>query len=266
MAVFPKLIFKLLECVLSQLLPNSFHKAAKKFKQHGFFFFLFKSSPPSSSSSLKTPHQSSNFFFPHLSKCCLQNRASQTLVSDFSTSLLRNNNNKSHSFSFFFPYFMLVAFEGGSLFRALILLLSCPILCLLDWESNFKAMIFISFCGLPIKSMANVSSTVLPKFYLENLDLLVFEAFQAFGSRLVFTTVPRVMVEAFLTNYLNVDHVLGSELQTYGKFYTGFLSEKGLLLKHKALVEYFGQERPDVVGIGAPNLHDHLFISHCKVS
>lgn len=124
-------------------------------------------------------------------------------------------------------------------------------------------MIFISFCGLPIKDMANVSTTVLPKFFLENLNPHVFEVFQATGSKIVFTSVPRVMVEGFLRNYLNVNDVIGTELQTYGRYYTGFLSPDGLLVKHKALLEYFGDQRPDI-GIGSPNLHDHLFISFCK--
>src|ERR1051325_11726811 len=139
MAVFPRLLFKLLECVLYQLLANSCYKAAKKVKQYGFGFgSLFTTTP-----SLKT---SSSSFYPHVSKCSLKNRASQTLVCDLNGALLNSSKNYS-----FFPYFMLVAFEGGNLFRAVILLLSWPILCLLDWESKFKAMIFISFCGLPIK-------------------------------------------------------------------------------------------------------------------
>ncbi|XP_038887379.1 glycerol-3-phosphate acyltransferase 1 [Benincasa hispida] len=252
MAVFPRLLFKLIEWVLYQLLANSCYKAAKKVKQYGFSFTsLFSTNP-----SLKTPHPSS--FYPHISKCSLNNRASQTLVCDLNGALLNSSKNYS-----FFPYFMLVSFEGGSIFRALILLLSWPILCFLDWESKFKAMIFISFCGLPIKDMANVSTTVLPKFFLENLNLHVFEAFQATGSKIVFTSVPRVMVEGFLRNYLNVNDVIGTELQTYGHYYTGFLSRDGLLVKHKALLEYFGEQRPDI-GIGSPNLHDLLFISLCK--
>lgn len=247
MAVFPKLIFKLIEWIfiLYQLLPNSYYKAAKKVNQFGFLF---------QNPSLKFPLN----IYPNISKCSLKNRASNSVVFDLNTTLLRSS-------SSFFPFFMLVSFEGGSLFRALILLLSYPILCLLDWESQLKAMIFVSFCGLPIKNMSNVASTVLPKFYLDNLNLHVFEVFQATGSKFVFTSVPRVMVEGFLRNYLNVDDVVGTELQTSGRYYTGLVSNKGLLVKHKALLEYFGDERPDI-GIGsASNLHDHLFISLCKV-
>ncbi|XP_022930673.1 glycerol-3-phosphate acyltransferase 1 [Cucurbita moschata] len=252
MAVFPRLLFNLMQRVVHQLLPNSCYTAAKKVKQYGFFF-----KPPS----LRTPHPPSFSLYPHVSKCSLQDRASHTLVSDFHGSLLRPSSSKDCSF---FPYFMLLAFEGGSLVRALILLLSWPILRLLDWESKLKAMIFISFCGLPIKSMANVSSTVLPNFYLDNLNLHVFEAFQAIGCKVVFTSVPRVMVEGFLRNYLKVDDVVGTELQTCGNYFTGLVSGSGLVVKHKALVEYFGEERRPDVGIGAPDLHDYPFISLCK--
>ncbi|XP_022989191.1 glycerol-3-phosphate acyltransferase 1 [Cucurbita maxima] len=251
MAVFPRLLFKLLQRVVYQLLANSCYTAAKKVKQYAFFF-----KPPS----LKPPLPPPFSLYPHVSKCSLQNRASHTLVSDFHGSLLRPSSKDCS----FFPYFMLLAFEGGSLVRALILLLSWPIICLLDWEPKLKAMIFISFCGLPIKSMANVSSTVLPKFYLDNLNLHVFEAFQAIGCKVVFTSVPRVMVEGFLRNYLKVDDVVGTELQACGNYFTGLVSGSGLVVKHKALVEYFGEERRPDVGIGAPNLHDCPFISLCK--
>ncbi|XP_022952719.1 glycerol-3-phosphate acyltransferase 1-like [Cucurbita moschata] len=248
MAVLPRFVVKLIDCVIYQLLANSCYKAAKKVRQYGFLF---------TNPSLKTPNQHPSFY-PHVSKCSLQNRASQTLVCDLNGALLSSSKNYS-----FFPYFMLVAFEGGSLFRAIILLLSWPILCLLDWDAKFKAMIFISFCGLPTKNMASVSSAVLPKFFLDNLNLHAFEVFQATGSRIVFTSVPRVMVEGFLRNYLNVNDVIGTELQTFGRYYTGLVSENGLLVKHKALIEYFGDKKPDI-GIGSPNLHDHLFISLCK--
>lgn len=78
--------------------------------------------------------------------------------------------------------------------------------------------------------------------------------------------MPRVMVEGFLINYLNVDDVIGTELQTSGsgRYFTGLVARNGLLVKHTALKDYFGEQMPDV-GIGAPNLHDHLFISLCKV-
>ncbi|KAL7087230.1 hypothetical protein ACP275_13G054800 [Erythranthe tilingii] len=172
----------------------------------------------------------------------LHGRKSQTVVCDIHGCLLR-----SHSF---FPYFMLVAFEAGSIFRAFFLLLLCPILFLLDYDLKMRVMIFITFCGLRKKDMDNVSRAVLPKFYLENINLHAYEVLESAGSKVVFTTVPRVMVEGFLKEYLRVDSVMGTELHTNGKYFTGLLSSSGLL-------------RPDI-GVGTSNIHDHLFISLCK--
>jgi len=205
--------------------------------------------------SSKPPHQPCSF--PSITKCDLQGRISQTIVCDIHRVLLR-----SHSF---FPYFMLVAFEGGSIFRAFFLLMSCPLLLICDHELKLKIMTFITFCGLRIKNMENVSRAVLPKFYLENLNLQVYEILASTGSKVVITSVPRVMVEGFLKDYLSVGDVLGTELHTFGCYFTGFLTSSGLLVKHRALKEYFGDRKLDI-GIGTSSLHHHLFISTCKVS
>ncbi|KAL2245600.1 glycerol-3-phosphate acyltransferase 1 [Sesamum indicum] len=245
---FPMVLLRLADWFLYQFLANSCYRAAMKIKNHGFSFFLKNPSIRSSSS-----HQFP--LYPSLTKCNLHGRKYQTLVCDIHGCLLR-----SHSF---FPYFMLVAFEGGSIFRAFLLLLSCPFLLILDYELKLRAMIFLTFCGLRLKDMESVSRAVLPKFYLENLNFHAYEAVCSAGSKVVFTSVPRVMVEGFLKEYLSVDSVVGTELQTKGKFFTGLVSSSGLLVKHRALKELFGDKRPDI-GIGSSSLHDHLLISLCK--
>ncbi|XP_057808034.1 glycerol-3-phosphate acyltransferase 1-like [Salvia miltiorrhiza] len=180
-----------------------------------------------------------------------------SLVCDIHRCLLRSPS--------FFPYFMLVAFEGGGPLRALLLLLSCPLLLLLDYETKMRAMIFITFCGMRQRDAESVSRAVLPKFYLENLNLHAFAALDSAGYRAVFTAVPRVMVEHFLKEYLAVDSVVGTELRCAGEFFTGLVSPAGLVVKHRAVKEMFGDKRPDV-GIGASTLHDHFMISLCKES
>ncbi|PNX54973.1 glycerol-3-phosphate acyltransferase 1-like protein, partial [Trifolium pratense] len=85
------------------------------------------------------------------------------------------------------------------------------------------------------------------------------------GSKVVITSVPRVMVEGFLKEYLSVGHVIGTELHTFGCYFTGFLTSSGLVVRHRALDDYFGDRKPDI-GIGTSSLYDHLFISSCKVS
>ncbi|CAI9089048.1 OLC1v1023538C1 [Oldenlandia corymbosa var. corymbosa] len=193
--------------------------------------------------------------YPGVTKYNLNGRKSQTLVCDMHT-LIRSQS--------FFPFFMLVAYEGGSIFRAFLLLLSYPILLVLSNELKLKVMIFITFCGLRLNDMQKVERAVLPKFYLENLNPHVYEVFASVGSRLVLTSVPRVMVDSFLKEYLNVDTVKGTELQILGQFFTGFVSSLGLLENRTTLKELCGENLPDI-GIGSFNLEDDLdLISLCK--
>ncbi|PIN00611.1 Glycerol-3-phosphate 1-O-acyltransferase [Handroanthus impetiginosus] len=228
---FPMALIKLTDWFLYQFLAISCYRAAMKLKNHGFF---------PKSPSFRSSHQSS--LYPNVSKFNPYGRKSQTIVCDIHGCVLRSQS--------FFPYFMLVAFEGGSILRALLLLLSCPLLLILDYE-------------LKMREMESVSRAVLPKFYLENLNFHVYEALDSAGSKVVFTSVPRVMVEGFLKEYLSVDSVVGTELHTFGRFFTGLVSSSGLLVKHRALKEFFGEKRPDI-GIGSSNLHDYLLISQCK--
>lgn len=243
--VFPMVLLRLVEMILYQLLANSCYRAARKMKSYGFHLGYLSSKPPLQPSS-----------FPSVTKCDLEGRGSQTLVAcDIHRVLLRSNS--------FFPYFMLVAFEGGSILRALLLLLSCPVLWILDHELKLRVMTFITFCGLRTSVIESMSRAVLPKFYLENLNLHAYEVLASAGSKVVFTSVPRVMVEGFLKEYLSVGAVVGTELHTYGCYFSGLLSSSGLLVKNRAVKDYFGDTRPDI-GVGTSSVHDHLFLSLCK--
>ncbi|KAK6134995.1 hypothetical protein DH2020_031279 [Rehmannia glutinosa] len=243
---FPMVLLRLADWFLYHFLAISCYRAAMKLKNHAYFFLK-------NPSNIKSSHHFS--LYPNASKCNLYGRKSQTLVCDIHNCLLRSQS--------FFPYFMLVAFEGGSIFRALLLLLSCPLLWVLDYELKMRVMIFITFCGLRLKDMDSVSRAVLPKFYLENLNLDAYEVLESAGSKVVFTSVPRVMVEGFLKEYLSVDSVIGTELHSAGQYFTGLVSNSGLVVKHRALKEFFGEKRPDI-GIGSSSLHDHLLMSLCK--
>ncbi|KAL1560549.1 amino-acid N-acetyltransferase [Salvia divinorum] len=238
---FPMLLLKLAYSFLHHFL------AAMKLKNH--HTSPLKNHPP------RPPPLPPHHHHPSISKFTLHNRKSETLVCDIHRCLLRSPS--------FFPYFMLVAFEGGGLLRALLLLLSSPLLLILNHEMKMRVMIFVTFCGMRVRDVESVSRAVLPKFYLENLNLHAFEALDSAGSKAVFSAVPRVMVEGFLKEYLNVDSVVGTELRTAGRYFTGLVSPAGLVVKHRALKELFGDKRPDV-GIGASTLHDHFMISLCK--
>ncbi|KAI4385080.1 hypothetical protein MLD38_003142 [Melastoma candidum] len=201
------------------------------------------------------PHAPSSASYPSLAKCSLHGREEATLVCDIHGCILRTPS--------FFPYFMLVAFEGGSILRAFALLLTCSFLWVLDHDSQLRVMIFVTFCGLRLKDVEGVSRAVLPKFYLENIDGGVYEVLSSVGQRVVFTSVPRVMVEGFLRDYLTVSDVVGTELGMRWEYFTGLVAGSGLTVKHRAMKEYFGDSRPDI-GLGGSSFHDHLFMPLCK--
>ncbi|PWA46057.1 glycerol-3-phosphate acyltransferase 1 [Artemisia annua] len=242
----------LADWLVYQLLANSCYKAAMKVKNHRFF--ILRNHP-----SQKSPHHQIPLF-PSFTKCTL-NKDHKTIVCDIQNTLLLNSKS-------FFPYFMLVAFEGGSILRALMLLLSYPFVLVLDYELGLRLMIFITFCGLKLKDMKNVGRAILPKFYLENMNLQVHELLssaKSYGIKaMIFTRVPRVMVEGFCKEYLSVDDVMGTELHSVGGYFSGFVSSEGVLVKHKAVKEWFGNEEKPDIGVGSCGFHDQLLISQCK--
>ncbi|XP_058101176.1 glycerol-3-phosphate acyltransferase 1-like [Magnolia sinica] len=243
--VFPMVLLKLADWAWYQLLAHSFYRAARKIGTYGSLF--------NNNNQCGRSHQGSTY--PSVSKCPLECNGTKTLVCDIHGTLLRTPS--------FFPYFMLVAFEGGSIFRALVLLLSCPLLWVLDHELGLRVMVFVTFCGLRLRDMESVGRAVLPKFFLENMNLHAYEVLASTGRRVVFTSIPRVMVEGFLKEYLSVDVVEGTELHVFGDYYTGFFTDEGVLVKHKAVKEVFGESKPDI-GLGGSGLNDNLFMSLCK--
>ncbi|XP_019153761.1 PREDICTED: glycerol-3-phosphate acyltransferase 1-like [Ipomoea nil] len=248
---FPMVLLRLVKWLLYRLLANSCYRAAVKLKNSTTSFFH-------KNPSFKSPNNH-NSLYPNLTKHrsfpAHHDNSQKTFVCDIQGALLRTQS--------FFPFFMLVAFEGGSIFRAFFLLLSSPFLWFLDFELKLRLMIFITFCGLRLKDMETVGRAVLPKFYLENLNFHVYQVMASCGTKMVFTSVPRVMVEGFLKEYLSVDDVKGTELHVVGNFFTGLVSGSGLLVKHRALKQVFGEKRPHI-GIGTSTFHDHLFISPCQ--
>ncbi|XP_042408672.1 glycerol-3-phosphate acyltransferase 1-like [Zingiber officinale] len=87
-----------------------------------------------------------------------------------------------------------------------------------------RIMAFVTFCGLRTGDLRLIARTVLPKIFLENLHLHACEVLK--GRRaVVLTTLPRLMVEGFLKEYLEVGEVVGAELQVVkGCYFTGVIS------------------------------------------
>lgn len=163
-----------------------------------------------------------------------------------------------------FPYFMLVAFEAGSLIRALVLLILYPILSLLSHEHSLNVMIMVSFFGLKKKSF-RVGSSVLPKYFLENVGDEAFEVLKRAKTKVAVTNLPQVMVESFLSDYLEIDFVDGRELKVVCGYYVGLMEDR----TNSILENILEAENVSKNVIGLDNLNTsvpHSCFSHCKVN
>ncbi|XP_072951599.1 glycerol-3-phosphate acyltransferase 1-like [Typha angustifolia] len=225
------------------------YRAARRVRSYGF---LHKINP-------SNLYQDPNPLYASVTKCSLEGRGAQTLLCDIQGSLLGSKSP--------FPYFMLVAFEGGGLLRALLLLLCYPVVWALgqNGEASLKIMTFFTFFGLRKKDMELVARTVLPKFYLETLHFQAYELLASNGRKVVITSLPRVMVDSFLKEYLCVNKVVGAELQVVKDcYFAGLISGSYLSYKQKALEDLFGEAKADVGLVSFSNPNDHLFIPYCK--
>ncbi|WKA00962.1 hypothetical protein VitviT2T_019276 [Vitis vinifera] len=152
-----------------------------------------------------------------------------------------------------FSYFMLVAFEASGLVRFALLLILWPIIRLLDMfgmgDAGLRLAIFVAFAGVHESEIESVARAVLPKFYMDDLDMEAWKVFSSYDRRVVVTKTPRVMVERFLKEHLRADEVIGSELvvNRFG-FATGFTrNEAGSIADRVSML--FEDNQPDM-GLG----------------
>ncbi|VAI93006.1 unnamed protein product [Triticum turgidum subsp. durum] len=98
------------------------------------------------------------------SRCTIPSAGDRTVVCDFDGGLLRS--------TALFPYFMLMACEGGGLIRALLLLCCFPLVWILGehTDAGVQVMAFVTFVGLRPRDTDLVARAVLPKFYMERLN------------------------------------------------------------------------------------------------
>jgi len=169
----------------------------------------------------------------------------------------------------FFPCFMLVAFEGGmlGLLRALILLLLYPLICMVGEEIGLKIMVFICFFGIK-KDTFRIGTSVLPKFFLEDVGYEGFLVVKRFGRQVGVTNLPRVMVEGFLKHYLGVEDIVGREIRVFGGYYLGVMEDEYKLIggKDHTLKEMFSGVYSQVVGIaGTLKSFQTYPFTYCKV-
>ncbi|MQM06254.1 hypothetical protein Taro_039074 [Colocasia esculenta] len=170
-----------------------------------------------------------------------------------------------------FAYFMLVAFEAGGPLRALLLLLASPLVTLLEAAGSHSAairvMVFIATAGLPVADVKAVAKATLPRFFLQDLSEKALAVFTACGGKkYVVTSMPRVMVEPFLSEYLDVACVVGTELRTAEKRCSGAVAPPGVMIGRRRLealkVELGGYGDIDVGLDGG--LKEHSFLLLCR--
>ncbi|KAK7269592.1 hypothetical protein RIF29_22325 [Crotalaria pallida] len=177
-----------------------------------------------------------------------------TLIFDVENALLKSSS--------LFPYFMLVAFEAGGLLRAIVLVLLYPFVCLAGEEMGLKIMVMTCFFGIKADSF-RVGRSVLPKFLLEDVGSEIFEVLNRGGKKVGVTNMPRVMVESFLREYLEIDFVVGRELKVFCGYHIGLMDERKTMHALKQVQE--GKGCSDMIGITNFNkIHDNELFSHCK--
>ncbi|KAL4198583.1 hypothetical protein AMTRI_Chr03g46640 [Amborella trichopoda] len=194
-------------------------------------------------------------------ECASIGRENHTMVADMDGTLLCGRSS--------FPYFALVAFEVGGILRLLGLLLVLPLAGILYYfiseSAGIQVLIFATFTGMRVADIESAARAVLPKFYSADLHPETWRVFSSCGRRCVLTANPRVMVEAFLKDYLEADMVIGTEIATYKGRATGLVSPSGVLVggkKAEALKVAFGEDVPHI-GLGDRKT-DLPFMTLCK--
>ncbi|KAL2463633.1 Glycerol-3-phosphate 2-O-acyltransferase 6 [Forsythia ovata] len=201
--------------------------------------------------------------FPTIDKCKSEGRGNHTsVVTDLDSTLLFGRDS--------FPYFALVAFDVGGILRLFFLLLFTPFIGILyhfvSESAAIRLMIFATFVGVKVDDIKSAAGTVLPKHYSGDLHPETWSVFSLCGKRCVLTAKPRIMVEPFLKNHLEVDLVLGTEISTYKGRATGFVARPGVLVgknKANALRKSFDEASMPEIAIG-DRKSDFDFMKLCK--
>ncbi|KAJ1399308.1 Phospholipid/glycerol acyltransferase [Sesbania bispinosa] len=148
-----------------------------------------------------------------------------------------------------FSYFMLVAFEASGLIRFALLLILWPLIQLLNMvgmrDTGLKVMIFVAVAGVPKSEIESVARAVLPKFYMDDLDMDAWKVFSSYDKRVVVTKTPRIMVERFVKEHLRADEVIGSEL-SFNRFglATGLVQGDSINTISERVAKIFNNEAP----------------------
>ncbi|KAJ4727847.1 putative Glycerol-3-phosphate acyltransferase 3 [Melia azedarach] len=223
-----------------------------------FFFFcriLFRQfrNPKVLHRTVSNLHAAHNKYQKYTSLVHRSDLSDKTLIFNVEQVLLKSSS--------LFPYFMLVAFEAGGLLRAFALFILYPFICFIGGEMGLKIMVAVCFFGIK-KDSFRVGRAVLPKFFLENVGLEIFEVLKRGGKRVAVTNMPQVMIESFLRDYLEIDHVVGKELKVFCGYFVGLIEERKQDLS--VLQDILGEEKDSDHIIGISSLNHKLFLKYCK--
>ncbi|KAF9674711.1 hypothetical protein SADUNF_Sadunf10G0155300 [Salix dunnii] len=181
-----------------------------------------------------------------------------SIVSELEGTLLKDRDPVS--------YFMLVAFEGSGLLRFALLLILWPVIWLLEVlgkrEYGLNLMVFAATAGVRESEIESVARAVLPKFFMDDIDMEAWKVFSSYDKRVVVTKMPRLMTERFVKEHLRADEVIGSELviSRFG-FATGFVKGNNIdSYISSRVAKLFIDEKPGL-GLGTPT---SSFLSLCK--
>ncbi|CAL0308505.1 unnamed protein product [Lupinus luteus] len=242
---------------MSAILMNVFFFKCLFLFWHSFFFRpLIKSFGRTSSNIITFTNQVKYHKYPSLLH--RSNLNHHTLIFDVEGALLKSSS--------MFPYFMLVAFEAGGLLRAIVLILLYPFVCLVGDEMGLKIMVMICFFGIKVENF-RVGSAVLPKFFLEDVGSEMFEVLKRGAKKVGLSKLPRVMVESFLKEYLEIDVVVGREMKVLFGYYVGLMEERE---KTMHALELLVHEKKgfcsNIIGISGlhKNIDNEFFFSCCK--
>lgn len=126
-------------------------------------------------------------------------------------------------------------------------------------------MALVSFAGIKEEKF-RAGRAVLPKFFLEEMRLEVLD--EAKKLKVCVSRMPRVMVEGFLKEYLEVETVAARELKVFAGYYTGFMEEEeeeeeaaGHHDNGVLLLEKMAASHGDILGSGT----NSALLSPCKV-
>ncbi|KAI6668949.1 hypothetical protein NL676_003834 [Syzygium grande] len=155
--------------------------------------------------------------------------------------------------------------EASGVVRFTLLLLLWPLIRLLDAfgkDVGLKVMTFVATAGVPESEIRSVARAVLPKFYMDDLDMNAWRVYSSHGKRVVMTKTPRVMVERFAKEHLQADEVIGSEIivNRFG-YATGFIRGDNKRFADQ-VKKFFDGEQP-TLGLGRPSSSQSV-LSLCK--